>query len=145
MNIPSPQFSDLVQIGQSASVQLHGGITVAGKVSQIGSQAVNSTVPVTVQLQTAMGEFVGQEVDGTIGLKTLNDVIYVGRPAGPGTGADSTMFKMEPHGKYAIRVKVRFGASSASNLQILEGLHPGDRVILSDMAKYDGYDRVRLE
>lgn len=41
--------------------------------------------------------------------------------------------------------KVRFGAPSTHSLQVQEGLQPGDRVILSDMTKYDGYDRIRVE
>lgn len=52
---------------------------------------------------------------------------------------------MESDGNHAKRVKVRFGAQSVNSVQILEGLQPGDHVILSDMSKYDGYDVVRLE
>ena len=29
-------------------------------------------------------------------------------------------------------------------IEILEGLKPGDQVVLSDMSAYDGRDRVRL-
>jgi HlyD family secretion protein len=52
---------------------------------------------------------------------------------------------MEPGGTHAARVKVRFGASSVNSIEIVEGLQPGDRVILSDMAKYEGIERIRLE
>jgi hypothetical protein len=31
-----------------------------------------------------------------------------------------------------------------NTIEVIEGLRVGDRVILSDMAQYDGYDRVRL-
>ena len=30
-------------------------------------------------------------------------------------------------------------------MEILEGLKPGDKVILSDMSAWDAYDRVRLK
>jgi len=30
-------------------------------------------------------------------------------------------------------------------MQVLEGLKEGDRVILSDMSRYDAVDRVRLD
>ena len=36
------------------------------------------------------------------------------------------------------------GASSVNEIEIREGLSPGDVVILSDMSQYDGYDRVRI-
>lgn len=92
-----------------------------------------------------MTEFSGQDVDGTIHIKSLNDVIYVGRPMAASSNTETTLFKLEPDGHHGVRVKVRFGAASVDKLQILDGLHIGDRVILNDMAKYDGYDRIRIE
>lgn len=35
--------------------------------------------------------------------------------------------------------------SSVSVIEVLDGLQPGDQVILSDMAAWDGHERVRLE
>jgi len=135
-----------VRIGQGASIELRRGITMAGKVTRIDSYTVDGTVTVAVETQTPAPEFVDQPVDGIIRIKTLNDVVYAGRPAvfsQPDRG--STLFKVESDGSHATRVKVLFGAGSVSNVQILEGLQPGDHVILSDMTKYDGYDRIRLE
>ena len=48
-------------------------------------------------------------------------------------------------GDEAVRVKVRLGKSSVNTVEILEGLKPGDKVILSDMSAWDAYDRVRLK
>lgn len=144
LDVPSPA-SNPIQIGQSVTLQLHGGITVAGKVTGVDSEKGNDTVPVTIQLQTSLKEFAGQEVDGTILIRALNNVVYVGRPSGLKSEAGATLFKLESDGKSAARVKVRFGALSYPNVQVLEGLHPGDRVILSDMTKYAGLDQVRID
>ena len=148
LNVVAVQ-ANLVQVGQSASILLRPGLTMAGKVSRIDSQAVNGTVTVAVELQAPLPEFVAQPVDGTILVRTMNDVVYVGRPvfASP-SDSESTLlglFKVESDGSHAKRVRVRLGAYSVDRVQILEGLQPGDRVILSDMAKYDGYGRIRLE
>ena len=35
--------------------------------------------------------------------------------------------------------------TSVEAIQVSEGLQTGDRVIISDMSKYDGYERIRLE
>ena len=43
-----------------------------------------------------------------------------------------------------IRTTVKLGRSSVSTIEIVEGLQPGDQVILSDMSTYDEYQRVRL-
>jgi HlyD family secretion protein len=42
------------------------------------------------------------------------------------------------------RTAVRLGRSSVNTIEILEGLQPGDQVILSDMSAWDAFDRVRL-
>jgi beta-lactamase regulating signal transducer with metallopeptidase domain len=145
LNVVTSQANQ-VQIGQSTSILLRPGLTMVGKVARVDSHAANGTVAVAVELQSPLPEFVAQPVDGTILIKTMNDVVYVGRPIfAPPADSEVTLFKVESDGSHAQRVKVRFGAYSVNSMQILEGLQPGDRVILSDMAKYDGYDRIRLE
>jgi beta-lactamase regulating signal transducer with metallopeptidase domain len=130
-----------VQSGQGAVIEFRHGVTALGSVSRVDEAVVNGTVAVTIDLQSPVPEFVRQTVDGTIRIRTLNDVIYVGRPV----RTEAALFKIEPDGSHARRVRVRFGAPSVNTIQVLEGLQPGDRVILSDMAPYSGYDRVRLE
>jgi HlyD family secretion protein len=39
---------------------------------------------------------------------------------------------------------VQLGASSVNDIQVREGLVPGDVVILSDMSRWDGFDRVKI-
>jgi hypothetical protein len=130
-----------VQIGQGASIELRRGVIAAGRVSRVDPAVVNGTAAVTIDLQSPLPEIVGQAVDGTIRIKTLQNATYVGRPA----RSETTIFKIQPDGNHATKVKVRFGAYSVNTVQVLEGLQPGDRVILSDVMPYDRYDRVRLE
>ena len=52
---------------------------------------------------------------------------------------------MEADGKYANKVKVALGKSSVNTIEIKDGLKVGDVVILSDMSRYDNFDRIRLE
>jgi HlyD family secretion protein len=40
---------------------------------------------------------------------------------------------------------VKVGRASVTQIQVLDGLKEGDRVILSDMSRYDNTDKVRLE
>ena len=44
-----------------------------------------------------------------------------------------------------MRRQVRLGRSSVNTIEVLEGLKPGDQVVLSDMSAWDGRDRVRLK
>jgi len=41
-------------------------------------------------------------------------------------------------------VQVKLGRSSVNTVEILEGLKPGDKVVLSDMSAWDAFNRVRL-
>ena len=119
---------------------------VEGKVSRIDPSILNGTVTVDVSLTGKLptGARPDLSVDGTIQLEKLDDVIYVERPVFGQENATVTLFKLEPDGKYANKVKITFGRSSVSTIEVKEGLKVGDRVILSDMSAYDQYDRIKL-
>ena len=55
-----------------------------------------------------------------------------------------TLFKLEADGREAIRVQVKLGRSSVNTIEIMEGLKPGDQVVLSDMSAQDAFNRIRL-
>jgi hypothetical protein len=128
-----------IELGQAASIEIRRGLTASGRVARIDPPNV------WIELKSPVPEFAGQQIDGTIQIKTVNDVTYMGRPVLIQPDAEGRLFKVDPDGQHATRVKVRFGAASVQAVQVLEGLNSGDRVILSDMSKYDGYDRVRLQ
>jgi beta-lactamase regulating signal transducer with metallopeptidase domain len=135
---------DSLQIGQPASIELRQGLTAAGTVTRVDSP-VNGTVPVTVQLKASAAEFVNQPVDCVVQIRTLNSVVYLGRPAIFEAKSEGTVFKLGSDGIHATRVKVRFGTLSVNSVQIIEGLKPGDKVIISDTAEFDRYDRIKLK
>jgi HlyD family secretion protein len=40
---------------------------------------------------------------------------------------------------------VSLGRASVNTIEVLDGLQPGDRVVLSDTSSWDGFDRVRID
>jgi hypothetical protein len=68
--------------------------------------------------------------------------VYMSRPAAGQSESSATLFRLLPGSREAERVQVRFGRGSASTLQVMAGLRPGDVVILSDMTPYAGAARV---
>jgi len=42
-------------------------------------------------------------------------------------------------------VPVKVGRASVNSIQIQDGLHEGDTVVLSDMSRWDNTDRIRLQ
>jgi HlyD family secretion protein len=145
LNIAETQAHD-IQLGQPAEVDTHNGI-VAGHVTRIDPSVLNGTRVVDVTLDGALppGAVPQLSVDGTIDLQRLQDVLYVGRPAFGNENSTITLFKIDPDGKTATRTQVKTGKVSVTQIQILDGLKEGDRVILSDMSRYDSTDKVRLD
>lgn len=135
-----------IQINQPAEVDTHNGV-IAGRVSRIDPAVQNGTVTVDVELQSPMpqGARPDLSVDGTIDLNRLSNVVYVGRPAFGNENTTISLFRVSADGKTATRVPVKVGLASVNSIQVLEGLKPGDTVILSDMSRWDSNDHVRLE
>ncbi|MDE3179061.1 MAG: HlyD family efflux transporter periplasmic adaptor subunit [Acidobacteriota bacterium] len=145
LQIAETQAKD-VQIGQSASIDTHNGI-IPGKVVRIDPAVVNGTVTVDVALEGKLPEGARPDlsVDGTILISHLNDVLYVGRPAFGQAFSTVGLFKEVDGGKQAVRVQVKLGEASVNEVQILQGLNEGDTVILSDMSRWENFDRIRLQ
>lgn len=144
VRIAETQAKDIL-IGQLASVDTRNGI-VEGRVARIDPAVQNGTVTVDVTLtgELPKGARPDLSVDGTIELERLDDVIFVGRPAFGQERSTVGIFRLAADGGEASRVQVRLGRSSVNTIEILEGLQPGDRVILSDMSQWDANDRIRL-
>jgi HlyD family secretion protein len=143
LRIAETQTKD-IRIGQYAEVDTRNGV-VKGKVSRIDPASSNGTVGVDVTLEGALppGARPDLSVDGTVRLEELNNIIYVGRPAFGQENSSVSLFKVGGDGE-AVRTTVKLGRSSVNTIEIMEGLQPGDQVILSDMSTYDEYQRVRL-
>ena len=135
-----------VQIGQPASVDTHNGV-VAGTVMRVDPAVQNGTVTVDLKLtgELPKGARPDLSVDGTVDLERLDNVLYVGRPAFGQESSTISLFKLFPDGQEALRVPVKVGRASVNSIQVIEGLHEGDTVILSDMSRWDNTDRIRLD
>jgi HlyD family secretion protein len=145
LKIPETQTKD-VQLGQPARVDTHNGL-IEGKVIRIDPSVQNGTRTVDVALNgnLPLGAVPDLSVDGTIDLERIASVLYAGRPTYGQEKTTIGMFKLESDGKTASRVQVTLGRSSVNTVEILGGLKDGDQVILSDMSRWDPYDRIRLD
>jgi RND family efflux transporter MFP subunit len=135
-----------VQIGEPASVDTHNGV-VSGTVMRVDPAVQNGTVTVDVKLtgELPRGARPDLSVDGTVDLERLDNVLYVGRPAFGQENSTISLFKVDTDGHDAIRVPVKVGRASVNSIQVVEGLHEGDTVVLSDMSRWDNTDRIRLQ
>ena len=144
LKVSETQAKDIV-VGLPVAVDTRNGV-VRGRVARIDPAAVNGAVTVDVRLEEPLprGSRPDLSVDGTIEIERLRNVVYMGKPASGQPGGLISLFKLDPDGKRAQRIQVRLGRASVHHVEVVEGLQPGDRVILSDMSQFDSHSLVRL-
>jgi HlyD family secretion protein len=144
LRIAETQARDL-QIGQHVSVDCRSGM-VDGRVVRIDPAVQAGTVQVDVELlgELPRGARPDLSVDGTIEIERLVHVVYTGRPAYGQPNSTVSLFKLIDDGRAAIRVPVQLGRSSVNAIEIIQGLVPGEQIILSDTSAWDSHDRLRI-
>jgi len=145
LKVPAAQAKD-VRNGEAATIDTHNGI-VPGHVVDVLPVVLGGTVAVDVVLDgpVPQGTTPGQQVDGTIEIAKLDNITYVSRPVFGQPNTFVSLFKLDPDGKGASLVQVQLGRASVNTIEVLSGLQPEDKVILSDMSAWDGFNRIRLE
>jgi len=156
IRISETQTKDLA-IGQKAEIDTRNG-KVKGHVSRIDPASLGGTVGVDVTIDDPLPPSARPDlsIDGTIELQRLENVLYVEHPTSGTENSTVGLFKVvansgesvvaqqQAAGHEATLTPVKFGRSSVSYIEVVEGLKEGDLVILSDMAQYDGYDRIKI-
>ncbi|MYH49759.1 MAG: HlyD family efflux transporter periplasmic adaptor subunit [Gammaproteobacteria bacterium] len=144
IRIPQTQAQDIA-VGQVAVIDTRTD-TIQGQVVRIDPAVRSGTVTIDVALPPDLPPSARPDlsVDGNVIVERLEDVIHMGRPTFGQANQQLSLFKLVDGGRFAERVTVRLGASSVNDVEVREGLRPGDVVILSDMSQWDGFNRVKL-
>jgi len=144
VRIQETQAKD-VTVGRRVSIDTRNGI-VPGHVIRVSPSSQDGQVTMDVALDGPLppGARPNLQIDGTIEIERLADVLFVGRPSFAQPGAKVEVFKIINGGKEAVRVPVQFGKLSVNTAQVLSGLAVGDEIILSDTNQVDGFDHIRL-
>jgi HlyD family secretion protein len=145
LRVPEVQAKD-VALGMPTQVNTYNGM-IDGTVTRIDPAVVDGSVQVDVTPTGALpvGARPDLSVDGRIRIAKLDQALSLGRPAQVEANSEVGLFRLDASGDTATRVKVRVGATSVDRVQLLRGLQPGDRVILSDTSQWDKYDRIRMK
>jgi hypothetical protein len=141
-----PEFMTAdVRPDQNAAVDTRKGL-VKGHVSRVSPSPSGGTRTVDIALDAALPEGVGVDlpVSATIDIGKLENVIYVGRPVHGAANSSVSLFKLASDGAEAQRVTVKLGRASVQTIEVLDGLKPGDQIILSDMSQWDQANRIHL-
>jgi RND family efflux transporter, MFP subunit len=144
----APSEAGEVVAGQTASIRLNdeGESRIAGIVSRVSPSVEKGSVRVDVKLPARLppGTRPDLAVLGDIDVTTIARTIFVARPVDARPDSSARVYKLIDGGRRAIPVAVRFGATSANAIQVLSGLAPGDRIIVSDTGDFAGKAMVRI-
>ena len=145
LHVPESQSRDL-QLNQKAHIELQDR-PYAGHVARIDPGVQNGAVDVDVKVDGAQPAGVRTDltVDGTIEVERVADAVYLGKALSAKPNTRVPLFKLVDDGNEAQRVMVELGNTSIDSVEIVAGLQPGDRVIVSDMSTWSKYDRVLVK
>ncbi len=145
----APSEAGEVVTGQTASIRLNdeSESRITGTVARISPTVAKGSVRVDVKLppHLPVGTRPDLAVLGDINVTTIARTFYVARPVDARPDSSATVYKLVDGGQKAIPVQVRFGATSANAIQVLAGLKPGDRIIVSNTGDFAGKAMVRIQ
>ncbi len=144
VRISEHQAKDVL-IGQMAKIDTRNGI-MDGKVIRVDPNVEEGTVAVDVELLGTAPKGVRPDltVEGIIEIDRIESTIYADRPVYSRPESSGSVFKFLPDSNIAERVSVKYGRTSSDTIEILEGLAPGDRIILSDTSDWDDHAQIRV-
>jgi len=134
-----------VRAGQSAVVELDGK-PVRVAVRRVSPQVRNGQFSVDLDFDgdSPAGLVSGETAQGRLqlGSDTSATILPVGAFL-ERTGGNWA-FVLEPDGKTALKRQIKVGRRTAEQLEILGGLKPGERVLISDYTGLDRADRILM-
>lgn len=136
-------YADDIGIGMPVQVQF-GNTEAAMHVVAISPEVVNNRVRVRVDFDAEApgGLRQNQRVNGRLQFETRNDVLMLAR--GPFIEVDGGRSAWVVKDGVATKRAISLGVSSTSAVEVLDGLAPGDRVVIAGTDLFSDVDSVRL-
>lgn len=142
VEMPESYAEDL-GLGMGADVRI-GAATQAGTISAISPEVVNNQVLVRVRFsgEQPAGLRQNQRVTARVLFEEKPDVVKLAR--GPFVEQLGGRFAYVIENGIAVRRPIRLGATSVGEVEILEGIAPGERVVISGTDTFADAERVAI-
>lgn len=136
-------YGDDLGLGMDAEVT-YGTRKYAAKVSAVSPEVKQSQVTGRLRFSgdVPQGLRQNQRLSSRIVLEARNDVLKVAR--GPFLDSGGGRLAYVVHDGIATRATIQTGATSVSEVEITEGLSPGDQIIISNLGEFERVETVRL-
>ena len=118
--------------------------TRTGRLMAVSPEVVNGEVTARLRFSDKQppGLRQNQRLSARIVLDTRRDVLQVER--GPFVDQGGGRFAYVMDGSTAVRRSIRTGVSSLNAVELLEGVKPGDRIVVSGSDQFGDAERVRV-
>ncbi len=144
IDIPELEIRN-VAIGQTVIIDTRN-YKVTGRVSRIDPAVVNGNVQVDVEFTDKLPLDARPDlaVEGEIKIAEIPDTLFVNRPLFAQSQSETAVYKISQDGNFAQRVMVTLGKGSIHQIQVMDGLSSGDKIIISDPSSWDSYQKIRI-
>jgi len=142
LEIPETYVGDL-GLGMKAEITA-GDVKAAGQISAISPEVIRNQVLARVRFEGAQpaGLRQSQRVSARLVIDEKPNAIQL--PRGPFVEAHGGKFAYVMEDGFAVRRPIRLGGTSLSAVEVVEGLKPGERVVVAGSEDFDNADRVRI-
>lgn len=143
IKVPESFARDLA-IGMPAQLTSGSGEPYPGKVSAVSPEVVNGEVNARLRFDSKQppGLRQNQRLSARIVLDTRRNALMVER--GPFVEQSGGRYAYVVDGSSAVRRPIRTGVSSLNAVEILEGLQPGERIVVSGSDQFGDVERIKI-
>jgi HlyD family secretion protein len=143
IKVPESFARDL-GIGMPAQLTSGSGQPFAGEVSAVSPEVVNGEVTARLRFKDTQppGLRQNQRLSARILLGTRRNVLMVERGPFLEQGGGTSAFVMD--GSTAVKRPIRTGVASLNAVEILDGVQPGDRIVVSGSGNFGDAQRVSI-
>ncbi len=143
IKVPESFARDLA-IGMPAQLSSGSGQPFAGAISAVSPEVVSGEVTARIRFsdQQPPGLRQSQRMNARVLLDTRRDVLKLER--GPFVEQGGGRYAYVMDGRSAVRRPVQMGVSSLGEVEVVSGLKPGDRVVVSGSDLFGDAERVTI-
>jgi HlyD family secretion protein len=142
-----------LQVSETEAGNIHSGFTALvqtpegeceGRVVRMDPAVREGAVSVDIALAREPASLRPDlSVEGTIELERKRNVIIIPRPPGARERTRGSLFLLDSNSR-ARRVGVLYGIASVNQIEVVDGVKEGDRVIVSDLNAWSEFEELRI-
>ncbi|MEL6250743.1 MAG: HlyD family efflux transporter periplasmic adaptor subunit [Bacteroidota bacterium] len=141
----SDVFMDRLQMGMEVIVEINDEERTPGRIANIRPSVENNIMTFEVELEERDHKLLRPNMKVDVYVVTASKLEVVRVANGPAFNGRSTKYVYVVEGDKAIRRDILVGLNSFDFVEIEKNLSPGERVIISDMSRYENRREISID